>query len=87
MSPSKRDIVIDHGVQERTLRGDYNLSEGSVISVGVTTVPTSTVEKISQMQKAQESLRRAITDAQNMGAHVIITLGSCLQASHGDDTS
>lgn len=87
LSPTKKDIVIDSAVHARTLKGDYNLEDGAVISVRVTHPTTPTVKEKTLIQSAQAGLIRAITNAQDLRAHIIITVGSCLQTLHDDDNS
>ncbi|RUR08400.1 hypothetical protein [Legionella sp. km772] len=82
-NPAKKGIVVESSIEDRTLEGDYGVNEDSTISVRVT-IPLIAAETVNR-QRAQNGLIQAISDAQKVGGHVIVTVGSCLQTQHGED--
>jgi hypothetical protein len=83
---TKMNVTIDSNSEERTLRGDYGLSNNT-IKVRAVVASAPTLKEATKIQKAKEGLIQAITEAQSAGAHVIITVGSCLQPHPGEQTA
>ncbi|HAZ7574284.1 hypothetical protein OQJ02_09170 [Legionella sp. PATHC032] len=82
ISSAKKNIGISEYNQKLKLREDYGLNESAVIKVRVSIKPMLVEANIIKMEQAQNGLNTAIQTAQNNNAHVVITVGSCLQAQH-----